>query len=98
MELEKDSKTQAGISLIHYKNPETGINDITAIYFDLRLFQKEILAANPQLSDAIANLGITQNVAPSAGGSLGTAVNNTTNGVINQNTLEQSEQMSLPQQ
>jgi len=98
MELEKDSKTQSGINLVHYKNPETGINDITAIYFDLRLFQKEILATNPQLSDAISNLGITQNLTPSAGGSLGMAMNNTTNGVINQNTLEQTEQMSLPQQ
>jgi len=83
---------------MHYKNPETGLNDITAIYFDLRLFQKEVLASNPQLSDAIANLGIMQNPTLSAGGSLGMGANNTTNGVINQNTLEQSEQMSLPQQ
>jgi hypothetical protein len=66
MELEKDSKVQPGINLLHYQNPETGINDVTMIVFDLRLFQKEVLAARPQLSDAITNLGIMQQPAPSA--------------------------------
>jgi hypothetical protein len=87
MELEKDSKSQPGISLLHYKNPETGINDVTMIVFDLRLFQQEMLSANPVLSDAIANLGIMQHPLPSAGN-----VVTDTNDVINQTGLPQTEQ------
>ena len=60
MELEKDSKSHPGITISHYQNPETGLNDITTVTFDLRMFQKEVLATRPQLSDAIANLGIMQ--------------------------------------
>ena len=81
IELEKDSKTQNGISLLHYKNPETGMNDVTMIVFDLRLFQQEILAQQPTLADAINNLGIVQQPTPSA------------NGVINNPTLAE---MSTP--
>jgi hypothetical protein len=66
VELEKDSKKQSGISLLHYQNPETGMNDVTMIVFDLRLFQRELLAQQPTLADAINNLGIIQHPAPSA--------------------------------
>ena len=83
VELEKDSKSQPGISLLHYKNPETGINDVTMIVFDLRLFQQEMLSQQPTLADAINNLGIRQ-------------VQD--NGVINSEVLAPAEQMSLPQQ
>ena len=85
VELEKDSKNQQGISLLHYKNPETGINDVTMIVFDLRLFQQEMLAQQPSLADAITNLGIMQ----------AQPVNN---GVINSEVVAQVEQMQLPQQ
>ena len=47
MQLEKDSKTHHGINLLHYKNPESGINDVTMIVFDLRLFQKEMGTMTP---------------------------------------------------
>ena len=83
VELEKDSKSQPGISLLHYKNPETGINDVTMIVFDLRLFQQEMLSQQPTLADAINNLGIRQ-------------VQD--NGVINSEVVAPAEQMSLPQQ
>jgi|TARA_R100000084_G_scaffold40097_2_gene16468 hypothetical protein len=85
VELEKDSKSQPGISLLHYKNPETGINDVTMIVFDLRLFQQEILAQQPTLADAITNLGIMQAQAVD-------------NGVINSEVVAPAEQMQLPQQ
>ena len=85
VELEKDSKAQPGISLLHYKNPETGINDVTMIVFDLRLFQQEILSQQPTLADAITNLGIMQ----------AQPINN---GVINSEGVAQTEQMGLPQQ
>jgi len=83
IELEKDSKSQKGISLLHYKNPETGINDVTMIVFDLRLFQTEMLSATPTVADAIANLGILQ---------LPTNSPIDTNEVINQSGLPQVEQ------
>ena len=31
---------------MHYKNPETGLNDVTMIVFDLRMFQKELNEIN----------------------------------------------------
>jgi hypothetical protein len=93
IELEKDSKTQSGINILNYKNPETGINDVTMIVFDLRLFQREILAQQPTLADAIQNLGIIQNPTPSAIASV-----NHTNAVMNNAVVEQPDQMSLPQQ
>ena len=83
VELEKDSKSQPGISLLHYKNPESGINDVTMIVFDLRLFQQEMLSQQPTLADAISNLGIMQAQ---------------DNGVINSEVVAPAEQMSLPQQ
>jgi len=89
MQLEKDSKTYNGINLLHYKNPETGINDVTMIVFDLRLFQQEMANMSPTLSDAIGNLGIMQHPAPSASQNLPQEV---TNGVMNQGALPQTEQ------
>tara|TARA_R100001015_G_C4622152_1_gene179526 strand:+ start:500 stop:1480 length:981 start_codon:yes stop_codon:yes gene_type:complete len=85
VELEKDSKRHSGISLLHYKNPESGINDVTMIVFDLRLFQKEILAQQPTLADAITNLGIMQ-------------PQTLDNGVINSEVVAHAEQIQLPQQ
>ena len=58
IELEKDSKTQVGINILHYKNPATGLNDVTMIVFDLRLFQQEIMNQSPELSDALGNIGL----------------------------------------
>ena len=89
MQLEKDSKVYNGINLLHYKNPETGINDVTMIVFDLRLFQQEMTNMTPTLSDAIGNLGIMQNPAPSVAQGLPQEV---TNDVINQGALPQTEQ------
>ena len=85
VELEKDSKSQPGISLLHYKNPETGINDVTMIVLDVRRFQEEILAQQPTLADAITNLGIMQ-------------VQASDNGVMNSEVVGPAEQMQLPQQ
>lgn len=66
MELEKDSKTQSGINILHYQNPETGLNDVTMVVFDLRLFQKELKQMPPTLADALGNIGIMQAAAASA--------------------------------
>jgi hypothetical protein len=99
VELEKDSKTQPGINLLHYKNPETGINDITMIIFDLRLFQKEILAQRPTLADAITNLGIMQTPTPSAIVMTPEAQQAAmANAIMNQADVEQPVQNVLPQQ
>ena len=45
-ELEKDSRSTNGISILHYKNPSTNLNDVTMIVFDLRIFQEELAAMN----------------------------------------------------
>lgn len=44
--LERDSRKTSGINIIHYKNPETGMNDLTSVHFDLRIFQKELMQMN----------------------------------------------------
>ena len=95
IELEKDSKSQPGINLLHYKNPETGINDVTMIIFDLRLFQQEMISQQHTLADAIQNLGIAQHPQPSAAASLPQEGMAMTNAVINQNALEQAEQINI---
>lgn len=60
LELEKDSKTERGISILHYKNPETNLNDVTMVVFDLRLFQQEISQMdNTSLNDAIGGVGVS---------------------------------------
>jgi len=58
IELEKDSKRQQGINILHYKNPATGLNDVTMVVFDLRLFQQEIVNQSPELSDALGSIGV----------------------------------------
>ena len=40
-EIEKDSNQTKGINVWHIPNPETGMNDITMIQFDMRMFQRE---------------------------------------------------------
>lgn len=40
-EIEKDSNRTKGINVWHVPNPETGMNDITMVQFDMRMFQKE---------------------------------------------------------
>ena len=88
IEVEKDSKVHPGISLIRYQNPHTGINDITGVLFDMRMFQKELLASRPELADALTNLGIMQaqpNAVPQS------LTEMPTNDVITQGTLPTSE-------
>ncbi len=45
-ELEKDSKRTKGINILHYQNPQSGMNDVTMIVFDLRIFQQELAMMN----------------------------------------------------
>ena len=45
-ELEKDAKKTKGITISHYENPATGLNDLTTITFDLRIFQQELALLN----------------------------------------------------
>lgn len=97
MQLEKDSKSYPGINLLHYKNPETGINDVTMIVFDLRLFQKEMGSMSPSLADAITQLGIMQNPHPSVGQAMNALPQENTNHVINQEGLPQTEQTVFTQ-
>ena len=42
-EIEKDSNRTKGINVWHVPNPDTGMNDITMIQFDMRMFQKEAI-------------------------------------------------------
>ena len=37
-----DAKKSSGIHIAHYLNPVTGINDLTTVTFDLRVFQREL--------------------------------------------------------
>jgi hypothetical protein len=63
LQLEKDARTHPGISILHYQNPETKLNDVTMVVFDLRLFQKELAEIDTTLMDALGTVGI---VAPPA--------------------------------
>ena len=107
-ELQKDSKVQSGINILHYKNPETGINDVTMVVFDLRLFQKEMKGKEYTISDAIANIGINQNPVQASvammqaqqqvNGAMATSQDIVaTNATMNDGVVGQQEQMSLPQ-
>tara|TARA_R100000005_G_C4994921_1_gene201849 strand:- start:644 stop:1669 length:1026 start_codon:yes stop_codon:yes gene_type:complete len=40
-EIERDAGKTGGINIWHVPNPETGLNEITMIQFDMRMFQKE---------------------------------------------------------
>ena len=61
IEIEKDARHTNGISISHYTNPDSGINDLTTVTFDLRIFQNELAALegnrpmNPQFSQMLAN-------------------------------------------
>ena len=50
-ELERDAGKTKGISILHYKNPQTQVNDVTMIVFDLRIFQQELTALNTPTPD-----------------------------------------------
>ena len=59
VQLEADARTHPGISILHYQNPETKLNDVTMVVFDLRLFQKELAEIDTTLMDALGTVGIT---------------------------------------
>jgi len=86
-ELNKDSKTHSGINILHYKNPETKLNDVTMVVFDLRLFQKELAEQPTQLGDVISQLGVNQPPQHVVG-----------NAVMNDSGMGPTEAMNLPQQ
>tara|TARA_R100000322_G_scaffold167550_1_gene135680 strand:+ start:617 stop:1540 length:924 start_codon:yes stop_codon:yes gene_type:complete len=50
-ELERDAGKTKGISILNYKNPATGVNDVTMVVFDLRIFQQELTALNTPTPD-----------------------------------------------
>lgn len=62
-ELEQDSKKTSGISILHYQNPATKLNDVTMIVFDLRIFQQELgdlgHGNQPSILDAVGKMGVT---------------------------------------
>ena len=59
-ELNKDSKKTAGIDVLHYQNPVTGLNDVTMIIFDLRIFQHELEQMELQAQEAFQNVLLQQ--------------------------------------
>jgi len=59
-ELNKDSKKTAGIDVLHYQNPVTGLNDVTMIIFDLRIFQHELEQMEQQAQEAFQNVLLQQ--------------------------------------
>ena len=70
IEIEKDARHTNGININHYTNPETGVNDLTSVTFDLRIFQSELAALEgsrpmaPQFSQMLASQ--QTNMAPPA--------------------------------
>jgi hypothetical protein len=60
-ELERDAGKTKGISILHYKNPVTEVNDVTMIVFDLRIFQAELEALNTP-TQAFQDLVAQQNI------------------------------------
>jgi hypothetical protein len=63
-ELERDSKKTQGISILHYQNPVSKMNDVTMVVFDLRIFQQELGQQTsdytPSIIDAVGQMGIKQ--------------------------------------
>ena len=63
-ELERDSKKTQGISILHYQNPVSKMNDVTMVVFDLRIFQQELGQQapdyTPSILDAVGQMGIKQ--------------------------------------
>ena len=67
-EIEKDSNRSKGINVWHIPNPETGMNDITMVQFDMRMFQKEAVeqqVAAQQAFNTVLNQQ-AQTLAPAA--------------------------------
>ena len=50
-QLQKDANKTDGITLIHHTNQLTGLNDVTMVIFDLRIFQHELEMANTPTAD-----------------------------------------------
>jgi hypothetical protein len=61
-ELERDSGKTKGISILNYKNPQTGINDVTMVIFDLRIFQQEMERMNMPTAEFQALLNQQQSM------------------------------------
>jgi len=61
-ELERDSGKTKGISILNYKNPQTGINDVTMVIFDLRIFQQEMEQMNMPTAEFQALLNQQQSM------------------------------------
>ena len=61
-ELERDAGKTKGISILNYKNPATGINDVTMVVFDLRIFQNEMEQMNMPTAEFQALLTQQQNL------------------------------------
>lgn len=68
-EIEKDSTRTKGINVWHIPDPDTGMNNITLIGFDMRMFQKEAqeqaLATQQAFSAVLNQQAQTLNPAPS---------------------------------
>jgi len=68
-EIEKDSTKTKGINVWHIPDPETGMNNITLIGFDMRMFQKEAqeqaLATQQAFNTVLNQQAQTLNPAPS---------------------------------
>ena len=61
-ELERDAGKTKGISILNYKNPSTGINDVTMVVFDLRIFQNEMEQMNMPTAEFQALIAQQQNL------------------------------------
>ena len=68
-EIEKDSTRTKGINVWHIPDPDTGMNNITLIGFDMRMFQKEAqeqaLATQQAFNTVLNQQAQTLNPAPS---------------------------------
>tara|TARA_R100001440_G_scaffold31626_2_gene50210 strand:+ start:2289 stop:3272 length:984 start_codon:yes stop_codon:yes gene_type:complete len=68
-QLEQDSRQTSGISILHYQNPVSKMNDVTMVVFDLRIFQQELgqidQNTQPSILDAVGKMGITLPNTPS---------------------------------
>lgn len=68
-EIEKDSTRTKGINVWHIPDPETGMNNITLIGFDMRMFQKEAqeqaIATQQAFNTVLNQQAQTLNPAPS---------------------------------
>lgn len=67
-EIEKDANKTGGINIWHVPNPETGLNEITMIQFDMRMFQREAqeqaVAAQQAFNSVLNQQAQTLNPAP----------------------------------